>query len=114
MFAFLQFLVVAAISYAAFAGAIWALVDAGRRTPGAFVGAGKQTKTLWMIILGVATALLFISLPYPFGQGSGPFGLLGLASAAAVVIYHVGVKPALGPHRKGPRGGGRRSNSGGW
>lgn len=115
MFQFLQFLVIAVISYAAFGGAVWGLIDASRRSNSAFVNAGKQTKTLWVVFLGVATALLFISLPYPFGGGSGPFGIIGLAATVAVIIYHVGVKPALGPHRRGPSGGGRSNrNTGGW
>jgi len=113
MFAFLQLIVVSVISYAAFAGGVWAIFDVARREPAAFVSAGKQSKTLWLIIVIVATGILFISLPYPFGQGSGPFGIIGLAAAAAVIVYHVGVKPALGGHRKGPRGGGR-STKGGW
>lgn len=115
MFSFLQFLVVAVISYAAFGGGVWALVDASRRSNDAFVNAGKRTKTLWIVILAVATALLFISLPFPLGGGSGPLNIFGLAAAVAVIIYHVGVKPALGPHRRGPSGGGRSNrNTGGW
>ena len=113
MFGFLQFLVVSIISYAAFIGAVWGLVDASRHSQAAFVSAGKQTKTLWVVILVIATAILFISLPYPFGGGSGPFGIVGLASAVAVIVYHVGVKPALGARRRGPRGG-RAQNKGGW
>ncbi|WP_291382539.1 DUF2516 family protein [Demequina sp.] len=115
MFQFLQFLVVAAISYAAFGAGVWALIDVSRRSNDAFVSASKQSKTLWVVILVVATALLFISLPYPFGGGSGPLGIVGLAAAVAVIVYHVGVKPALGPHRRGPSGGGRSDrNTGGW
>ena len=103
------------ISYAAFGAAVWGLVDASRRPHDAFVSAGKQTKTLWVVILVVATAVLFISLPFPLGRGSGPFGIVGLAAAVAAIIYHVGVKPALGPHRRGPSGGGRGTrNTGGW
>jgi hypothetical protein len=115
MFQFLQFLVLNVISYAAFGAAIWGLVDAARRSNNAFVNAGKQTKTLWIVILSVATALLFISLPFPLGRGSGPLNIIGIAAAVAVIVYHVGVKPALGPHRRGPSGPGRSTrNSGGW
>jgi 4-hydroxybenzoate polyprenyltransferase len=113
MFAFLQLIVLSVISYAAFALGVWAIFDIARRGPEAFVSAGKQTKILWLLIVIVATAVLFISLPYPFGQGGGPFNIIGLAAAAAVIVYHVGVKPALGVHRKGPKGGGR-SNKGSW
>lgn len=115
MFAGLQFLVIAIISYAAFGAGVWALIDVARRSNDAFVSAGKQTKTLWVVILVVATALLFISLPFPLGSGGGPLNIFGLAAAVVVIIYHVGVKPALGPHRRGPSGGGRsKRNTGGW
>jgi hypothetical protein len=115
MFAFLQLLVVQALSYAAFIGGAWALVDVIRRAPDAFVSAGKQSKNLWLLFVGVATAVLFIAIPYPFGLAVlSIFNFVALAAAVVVVIYPVGVTPALGPHRKGPRGGGRRSNSGGW
>lgn len=113
MFAFLQLIVLSVISYAAFVGGVWAIIDIVRRAPEAFVSAGKQSKALWLIITIVATAILFIVLPYPFGGGGGPFNFIGLAAAAAVIVYHVGVKPALGSHRRGPRGGGR-STKGGW
>ncbi len=115
MFAGLQLLVISVISYAAFAGGVWALIDAARRPNTAFVNAGKQSKTVWLVILAVATALLFISLPFPLGSGSGPLNIIGIAAAVAVIVYHVGVKPALGPHRRGPSGGGRSTrNTGGW
>ena len=113
MFAFLQLIVLSVISYAAFAFGVWAIFDIARRGPEAFVSAGKQTKTLWLIIVVVATAILFISLPYPFFDGGGPFNIIGLAAAAAVIVYHVGVKPALGTHRRGPKAGGRNTK-GGW
>jgi len=115
MFGFLQFLVVVGISYALFAGGVWAIVDAARHPASAFVSAGKQSKVLWLVIVGAATAWLFVTLPAPLGRGDGPFDIFGLAAAVAVIIYHVGVKPALGPHRRGPSGGGRSTrNSGGW
>jgi len=114
MFAFLQFLVLTVLSYAAFVGGIWALIDIARRGPESFVSAGKQTKVLWLVIVIVATAILFLALPYPFGGGRlSSFNFVALAAAAAVIVYHVGVKPALGTHRKGPKGGGR-STKGGW
>jgi len=114
MFAFLQFLIVTALSYAAFGLGVWGLIDAARRGPGVFENAGKQTKTLWVVILSVATAILFVTLPFPYGSASRSiFNFVGLAAAVAVIVYHVGVKPALGQHRKGPRGGGR-STKGGW
>ncbi|NYI42550.1 DUF2516 family protein [Demequina lutea] len=113
MVGFLQLVILNVVSYAAFIGGVWAIIDIMRRGSEAFVSAGKQTKILWLVIMVVATAVLFISLPIPFGGGGGPFNIIGLAAAAAVIVYHVGVKPALGAHRKGPKGGGR-SNKGSW
>ncbi len=116
MFQFLQDLVLAAIWYASFAGAVWGLIDAARRPSSAFVNAGKQTKVLWVVILTVCTALLFVWLPYPFTRGgAGSIGFFTLVIIVAVIIYHVGVKPALGPDGRGPSGGGRSTrNTGGW
>lgn len=113
MFGPLQQLIVAIISIAAFGGAVWGLVDAVRVPQDAFPAAGKQSKTLWVVLLGVATAVLFTSLPYPLGWGSGPFGFLGLAASVAVIVYFVGVRPAIEPFRRSS-GGPRRSNTGGW
>jgi len=115
MFAGLQWLLVVVISYVIFGAGVWALVDAARRDASAFVNAGKQTKTLWLILVGAATVWLFIALPAPLGRGGGPFDIFGLAAAVVVIVYHVGVKPSLGPHRRGPSGGGRSNrNKGGW
>lgn len=113
MFSSLQDVVIVAISYTAFAFGVWAIIDVTRHSHGSFTSAGKQTKVLWLIFVILATAILFISLPGPLGKGGGPFNIVGLIAVAVVVIYHVGVKPALGGHNKGPRGGGR-SAKGGW
>ena len=37
---------------------VWAFVDAVRRPGPAFPAAGKQTKPLWLVILGVAAVIL--------------------------------------------------------
>ena len=110
----LQELVITVLAYAAFALAVYALVDVVRRRPEAFVGAGKQTKTLWASIVGVATAITFVALPRPLGVGFlGLFNFVTLAAVTASIIYIVGVKPALGPHRKG-RGQRPSRHTGGW
>lgn len=113
MFALLQDAVIIIISYAAFVGGVWALIDAARTPEAAFTTAGKQSKTLWVVLTVCATAVLFISLPFPFGSGSGPLWFVGIGAIAVVIIYHVGVKPAVAPYRgmKGPRG---PSGRGGW
>ena len=46
-----------ALSIAAFGVEAWAFIDAITRPANAFVASGKQTKKLWLIILGVATVV---------------------------------------------------------
>lgn len=88
---------------------VWALVDLLRRPPAAFTSAGKRTKGFWGAILGVATAVSFMSIPQPIGLGFLSF--LGLLSAVGAIVYLVDVRPAIAPYtrRRGPRG-----PSGGW
>ena len=43
---------------------VWAFIDAMRRPTAAFPAAGKQTKPLWLIILGVATVIGLASVAY--------------------------------------------------
>lgn len=65
----------------------WALVDAVVRRPEEFVAADKQTKTMWLAILGVALVAHMI-----FWH---PISLLNLAGAVASIVYLVDVRPAL-------------------
>ena len=113
MFSGAQALVIQIISVAAFIGSVWGLVDALRAGAGAFPTAGKQSKTLWVVLLAASAAVTFVTLPYPFGGGGGPFDLLGLAAIVIVLIYFAGVRPAIAPYR-GNKGGGKSRNSGGW
>ena len=48
------------LSVAALCAEVWAFVDAVRRPTPAFVAAGKQTKPLWLVILGVAGMTLAV------------------------------------------------------
>jgi len=104
-------LVVLALWVVAFGLSVFGLVDAGRRPAGAFVAAGKQTKQRWLIILGVATALSFVSMPL-FGQFQ-TLGFLNLISVVAAAVYMVDVRPAVRPY-KGQRGGGSSGPYGPW
>ncbi|MDN4475233.1 DUF2516 family protein [Demequina sp. SYSU T00192] len=113
LFGWLQNALVLLISVAAFAGAIWGLVDAFRRPETAFTAAGKWSKTIWLVILGVATIIAFISLPWPLGTGGGIGGILGIAAIVAVIIYFVDVRPKLGGGY-GSSGGSQGRSSGGW
>jgi hypothetical protein len=73
---------------------VWALVDAATRPPEAFVAAGKQTKQIWLAILGVSLVLCLLGL-------GGFFGILGAIIAVAAIVYLVDVRPAVRGMRPG-------------
>jgi hypothetical protein len=69
----------------------WAFVDAIIRPSAAFPAAGKQTKPLWLVILGVAFVI-------GIGGAVGRLALLSLFPIAAFVvaaIYLVDVRPKV-------------------
>jgi hypothetical protein len=72
----------------------WALVDAATRPAAAFVAAGKQTKQIWLAILGVSLVLCLIGL-------GGFLGILGAIIAVAAIVYLVDVRPAVRGMRPG-------------
>ncbi|MDS1270243.1 DUF2516 family protein [Lipingzhangella sp. LS1_29] len=78
------------IFVAVFVVSLYALVDAAKRPAEAFVATDKQTKQLWLILLGVATLVGFITV---FGGSR----ILFLTIAAGIVagIYLLDVRPAL-------------------
>ncbi len=112
MFDSLQGLIILLISTAALIAAIWGLIDATKYSDGAYKNAGKNSKALWLIILGTAAVVAFISLPPPLGAGGGIIGLLGIAAVIAVVYYFVDVRPKVAG--QGPGSSGPRRSSGGW
>ncbi len=79
-----------------------ALIDGARRRSDAYVAAGKMTKQRWLIILGVATAIGFISFN---GAFLGPLNFLNVAAVVAAGIYLADVRPALQRVQGGGRGG---------
>ena len=98
-----QAVVLLVLNVGALALAVFALVDALRRPPPAFEYAGKRTKTFWSLLLGVATALAFVSI-------GGQIGLLVIISVVAAGVYLADVRPAVRTY-----GGGRgRGSSAGW
>ena len=72
----------------------WALIDAATRPAAAFGAAGKQTKQIWLAILGVSLAVCL------FGLG-GVLGLCGAIVAIAAIVYLVDVRPAVREMRPG-------------
>ena len=79
--------VYAVISYACVGLGVWALVDAAVRRSDAFPAADRQTKPVWLAILGVGLAcqILFPAL-------FGPIAMLGLAGIVAAIVYLVDVR----------------------
>jgi uncharacterized membrane protein YiaA len=83
----------AVLALAAAVFEVWALVDAVRRPAGAFTAAGKQTKNLWMIILGVA-AVVGLGCAF-YEQGLAVIGILPVAAFVAAAIYMADVRPKV-------------------
>ena len=81
----------------------YALIDALRRPAQAFTASGKQTKRLWLVILGVATVIGIAAAAYnvfPLGAG----GILIVAAFVAAAIYVVDVKPKVKEFRSSNSG----------
>jgi hypothetical protein len=88
----------AVLALAAFVAEAWAFVDAITRPAPAFVAAGKQTKPIWLIILGVAFVLGLYTALY-----GGVTQILAVVAFVAAAIYLVDVRPKV---REFKRGGG--------
>jgi uncharacterized membrane protein YoaK (UPF0700 family) len=97
-----QSLVMLVLGVLAFVAQIVAIGDAVRHRSDAFVAASKQTKQRWLIILGVAAAIGFVSL-------LNPLNIFNLIAFVAAAVYLVDVRPAL--RQVSGRGGGS-TNSG--
>jgi hypothetical protein len=106
----LQTLIVLALSIAALAVEVWAFVDALRQRAGAFVAAGKLTKTKWLLILGVALAFGVLGLP-PAGSFLGSLLFINIVAVVAAAVYLTDVRPAV---RQTRGGGGRSGPYGPW
>ena len=93
-----------ALGLAAFIVEAWAFIDAITRPGQAFVAAGKQTKPLWLIILGVAAVIGLAGAAY----GVGPTSILPVAAFVAAAVYLADVRPKVKDFSKG----GDRTHSG--
>ncbi len=70
----------------------WAFIDAIRRPAPAFIAASKQTKPIWLIILGVATV---IGLGTAASGSFAVIGILSVASFVAAAVYLTDVRPKV-------------------
>jgi hypothetical protein len=98
------------LSYAQALLHLFALLDTAIRPARAFPAADKQTKNLWLTLLGlaVATDVFFVT---------GALGLFMLAGTVASLVYIVDVRPAVRAIGRGGGGWNKRRPSGprgGW
>lgn len=91
-----------AVAIVAFVVEVWAFADAVRRPAGAYAAAGKLTKQLWLIILGVA---LLFGLAGAVGFVS-IIQILPIIGFIAAAVYLADVRPAVRQY-----GGGRGGSS---
>ena len=94
------------LAVAALCVEVWAFVDAVRRPAQAFPAAGKQTKPLWLVILGVA---MVIGLWSSTLGGPNLVSLFPIVAFVAAAIYLTDVRPKVrefkgGSSANGPYG----------
>ncbi len=80
---------------AALGATVFALIHAIRQRADAFTAVDKQTKPIWLAILGVAALLLLLT--------PGALGLLAFVSIIATGVYLADVKPKVDEVQRGPR-----------
>ena len=86
------------LSVAALGVEVWAFVDAVRRPAPAFVAAGKQTKPLWLVILGVASVIGLWSSTL---GGPNLVSLFPIVAFVAAAIYLADVRPKVREFKSG-------------
>jgi hypothetical protein len=65
----------------------FALLDALRRPAEAYIAADKQSKNMWLVLLGLALVAHVLL--------GGALGLLNLAGTVAALVYLADARPAL-------------------
>jgi uncharacterized membrane protein AbrB (regulator of aidB expression) len=75
---------------------VFALVDALRQPPAAFLAAGKRTKGLWVGITVAASLVGFVSV-------NNPISMVSILAVVGAAVYLTDVRPAL--HQVRGRGG---------
>jgi Protein of unknown function (DUF2516) len=94
--------------YALLAGAFvveaFAFIDALRHPAAAYTAASKQTKPLWLIILGVALVIGFGGITQEIGLFNS-FLALPIIAFVAAAIYLADVRPKVKDIRPGQRQG---------
>ena len=86
------------LAIAALCVEVWAFVDAVRRPAPAFPAAGKQTKPIWLVILGVATVIGLWSSTL---GGPNLVSLFPIVAFVAAAIYLTDVRPKVKEFKDG-------------
>jgi uncharacterized protein DUF2516 len=94
------------LAIAALCVEVWAFVDAVRRPAPAFPAVGKQTKPIWLVILGVAAVIGLWSSTL---GGPNLVSLFPIVAFVAAAIYLTDVRPKVrefkgGSSSSGPYG----------
>lgn len=102
-FSSLQNTLILVLGVLALGAELFALVDALRHRPDAYVAAGKRTKTFWLVVLAVAAAVGVITL-------FNVLSFVGIIAFVAAAVYLADVRPALRqvsgrPSRRGSQDG---------
>jgi len=84
----------------------YALVDALRVQTEAFSIAGKQTKNIWLLILGITLAINVVVI--------NPLFFINLIGVVAAAVYLVDVRPAVKQVGRGGSGGSHMGPYGPW
>ena len=87
-----------ALSIAALVVEVWALIDAVRHPAQAYTAAGKQTKPIWLIILGVASVIGLWSSTL---GGPNLVSIFPIVAFVAAAIYLTDVRPKVREFRGG-------------
>ncbi len=98
-----QSLVLSVLGLVALGLEVFALIDAARTRPDAFLAASKRTKNFWVAILAVATLVGFVT---------SPLSMFGVAAIVGAGVYLADVRPAL--RQVLGKGGGRQGPYGPW
>ena len=100
-----QNVIMLALGVGAFALGLFAFVDACRHDKGTYAAEGKQSKTFWLVVLGIAAAVLFVSI-------QSVLNMFALIAVVAVGVYLADVRPAIAPYTAARRRKGGASGHG--
>lgn len=67
---------------------IWAFIDAAIRPAQAYVAADKQTKNLWLVLLGLSVVLGWM-------WGGGILSIFVIVGLIIALVYFLDVRPAV-------------------